>query len=56
MVVPVLAGLMECEPRKMWTFDKFFEKTHQILHKKVVCVFNVCSGDHVHVFINPDQM
>ncbi|XP_077987814.1 serine/threonine-protein kinase TBK1-like isoform X2 [Glandiceps talaboti] len=44
LVTPVLAGLMECDPSKMWTFDKFISETDKILSMKVIDVFNVTTA------------
>ena len=55
LIVPVLAGLMECDPHKMWTFEKFFQSTHSILQKRVVHVFNLAAGSLLHIYINPEQ-
>ena len=55
LIVPVLAGLMECDPKKMWTFEQFFETTNSILKKRVVHVFNLAAGSLLHVYINPEQ-
>ncbi|XP_022709805.1 serine/threonine-protein kinase TBK1-like isoform X2 [Varroa jacobsoni] len=41
LLVPILAGLMECDSAKMWSFDKFFNETTKILSAKRVHVFYV---------------
>ena len=46
---------MECDPKKMWTFEQFFETTNSILKKRVVHVFNLAAGSLLHVYINPEQ-
>ncbi|OQR71259.1 serine/threonine-protein kinase TBK1-like [Tropilaelaps mercedesae] len=39
LLVPILAGLMECDSAKMWSFDKFFNETTKILAAKRVHLF-----------------
>lgn len=44
-VTPLLAGLLEYNPKNMWTFDQFFQAvTHVLSHKAVhvFCVNNIC--------------
>lgn len=55
MVVPVLAGLMECDPQNMWTFEQFFTATHNVLRKRVMHVFSLVSGSLMHVYVDPEQ-
>lgn len=40
-LVPVLAGLMECDSGKMWSFERFFNETTKILAAKRIHVFHV---------------
>lgn len=44
-ITPLLAGLLEYNPKNMWTFDQFFQSvTHVLSHKAVhvFCVNNIC--------------
>lgn len=44
-ITPLLAGLLEYNPKNMWTFEQFFQSvTHVLSHKAVhvFCVNNVC--------------
>lgn len=44
-ITPLLAGLLEYNPKNMWTFDQFFQAvTHVLSHKPVhvFCVNNIC--------------
>lgn len=44
-ITPLLAGLLEYNPKNMWTFDEFFQSvTHVLSHKAVhvFCVNNIC--------------
>lgn len=45
IITPLLAGLLEYNPKNMWTFDMFFQTvTHVLSHKPVhvFCVNNIC--------------
>lgn len=42
---PLLAGLLEYNPKNMWTFDQFFQSVTHILNHRAVhvfCVNNIC--------------
>lgn len=41
LITPLLAGLMESDDSKIWSFDKFFKETEQIVSRKLVHVFFV---------------
>lgn len=44
-ITPLLAGLLEYNPKNMWTFDQFFKSvTHILSHKPVhvFCLNNIC--------------
>lgn len=44
-ITPLLAGLLEYNPKNMWTFDGFFKTvTHVLSHKAVhvFCINNIC--------------
>ena len=55
LVVPVLAGLMECDPQRMWTFERFFDATNNLLRKRVMHVFSLACGSILNVYVDPDQ-
>ena len=38
-VTPLLAGLLEVNPQKMWTFERFFSEVTRILSKKKLHFF-----------------
>lgn len=52
-VTPLLAGLLEYNPKYMWTFDKFFESVTHILSHKAVYVFCVNSVREHTFYIKP---
>lgn len=44
-ITPLLAGLLEYNPKNMWTFDQFFQSVSHVLSHKpvhVFCVNNIC--------------
>ena len=55
LVTKLLAGLMECQPARMWTFDKFFESVTYILNHKVYHIFVVNSMRDVVVYLSPQE-
>lgn len=52
LVTKLLAGLMECQPVKMWSFEQFFNSVTFIQSHKVFHVFYVNSMKDVTVYIN----
>ena len=38
-LTPILAGLLEVNPQKMWTFEKFFNEVTNLLGKKKVFLY-----------------
>ena len=38
-LTPILAGLLEVNPQKMWTFEKFFNEVTNLLGKKKIYVY-----------------
>lgn len=54
-ITPLLAGLLEYNPKNMWTFDQFFQAVTNVLSHKpvyVFCVNNIC--DHT-FYIQPNE-
>uniref|UniRef100_A0A2R5L7V1 Putative tank binding protein kinase tbk1 n=1 Tax=Ornithodoros turicata TaxID=34597 RepID=A0A2R5L7V1_9ACAR len=52
-IVPLLGGLLECDERKMWSFEQFFDAVTAILHCKVFHVFFVNEGKELNVYLSP---
>ncbi|XP_070558300.1 serine/threonine-protein kinase TBK1-like isoform X2 [Ptychodera flava] len=55
LVTPVLAGLMECDPNTMWTFEEFISATRRILTRKVIDVFNVTKAKLHKIYVPPHE-
>ena len=51
-VTPLLAGLLEVNPQKMWTFEKFFTEVTNILNKKKIHVFYVNKMTEIRVYLD----
>ncbi len=54
-ITPLLAGLLEVNPTKMWTFDKFFSEVTKILDKKKVHVFYVNKLRELRVYLDREE-
>lgn len=55
LVTKLLAGLMECQPAKMWSFERFFETVTFILSHKVYHVFHVSSMRDIVFYVPPNE-
>ena len=54
-VTPLLAGLLEVNPQKMWTFDKFFSEVTRILSKKKLHFFFVNRLSELRVYLDKEE-
>ena len=54
-LTPILAGLLEVNPQKMWTFEKFFTEVTNILNKKKIHVFYVNKMTEIRVYLDKRQ-
>lgn len=54
-ITPLLAGLLEYNPKNMWTFDQFFEAVTHILSHKPVHVFSVNNVCDYTFYIQPNE-
>lgn len=55
LVVPLLAGLLEENQQRMWSFDRFFKEVTNILSKKVLHVFYMSRASSIEVYMNDDE-
>ncbi|KAH8392220.1 hypothetical protein KR215_003556 [Drosophila sulfurigaster] len=55
LVTPLLAGLLEENREKTWSFDRFFQEVTLILRKRVIHVFFTNRTTSVEVFLEPDE-
>ncbi|XP_044747149.1 inhibitor of nuclear factor kappa-B kinase subunit epsilon [Coccinella septempunctata] len=56
IVTPLLAGLLELDTNKIWTFDRFFKEVTNALSRKAVNIFHVNKAQMLKVYIHPDEM
>ena len=52
LVTPLLAGLLETDPKRVWGFDQFFAAVKGILCKQAIHVFDLCHCDSLHIYID----
>lgn len=55
LVTPLLAGLLEKNREKTWSFDRFFQEVTLILRKFVLHVFFTNRTTSVEVYLEPDE-
>jgi len=54
-LTPILAGLLEVNPQKMWTFEKFFAEVTNLLSKKKVFVYFMNKLSSLRVYLDKTQ-
>ncbi|XP_061195417.1 serine/threonine-protein kinase TBK1-like [Saccostrea echinata] len=52
LITPIIAGLLESNRAKRWTFDNFFKATSEIMNKITVKVFDVSTGLNDKIYID----
>nr|XP_023014530.1 serine/threonine-protein kinase TBK1-like [Leptinotarsa decemlineata] len=55
IITPLLAGLLEADHRKIWSFERFFKEVEVVLSRKVVNIFHVTKAQLIKVYIMPDE-
>ncbi|GJQ66582.1 ik2 [Trypoxylus dichotomus] len=55
IVTPLLAGLLEADPKKVWKFDRFFNEVISILSCNIINVFDVKHVSKIKIYIHPDE-
>ncbi|KAB7500379.1 Serine/threonine-protein kinase TBK1 [Armadillidium nasatum] len=55
LVTPLLGGLLEVDPQRMWNFDEFFSEVTKLLSKRVVHVFFVNRVQPLIIYMDPEQ-
>ncbi|XP_066961952.1 inhibitor of nuclear factor kappa-B kinase subunit epsilon isoform X3 [Macrobrachium rosenbergii] len=53
LVTPLLAGLLEVDPQRMWNFERFFQEVTMILSRKVAHVFYVNRVQPLTIYMDP---
>ncbi|CAG9761857.1 unnamed protein product [Ceutorhynchus assimilis] len=55
IITPLLAGLLEADHKKIWTFDMFFGEVDGVLARKAVNIFHVNKSVLIKVYIDPNE-
>ncbi|CAG9563689.1 unnamed protein product [Danaus chrysippus] len=55
LVTPLLAGLLEIDPPRIWTFDRFFSEVQTATSTKPVHIFHVNKAASIKVFLKPEE-
>lgn len=55
LVTPLLAGLLEENQKRMWSFDIFFNEVTNILNKKVVHIFYINRASSIEIFMESNE-
>ncbi|XP_078582487.1 serine/threonine-protein kinase TBK1-like [Branchiostoma floridae x Branchiostoma japonicum] len=53
LLTPLLAGILECDSMKMWTFEMFFEEVTKILNMNIIHMFNISTAAPLRIYVNP---
>ncbi|KAI8485555.1 hypothetical protein Bbelb_367490 [Branchiostoma belcheri] len=53
LLTPLLAGILECDSVKMWSFEMFFEEVTKILNMDIIHIFNISTATSLRVYVNP---
>lgn len=55
LVTPLLAGLLEENQQRMWSFDRFFKEVTNILNKRVLHVFHINRAASIEIYVVEDD-
>lgn len=55
IITPLLAGLLEADPKRMWSFDRFFKEVDAVLSRKAINIFHVNRSVLIKVYIDPGE-
>ncbi|XP_048483552.1 serine/threonine-protein kinase TBK1 [Plutella xylostella] len=55
LVTPLLAGLLEVDPHRIWTFDRFFSEVQAATSTTTVYVFHVNKAASIKIFLKPEE-
>jgi TANK-binding kinase 1 len=54
-VTPLLAGLLEVNPQKMWSFERFFSEVTRFFNKKKIHIFYVNKLTELRVYLDKEE-
>lgn len=52
VLVSMLAGLIEIDPRKMWNFEQFFGTVHNLDNKLTLKIFSCCTAQEILLYVD----
>ncbi|KAJ8302294.1 hypothetical protein KUTeg_021281 [Tegillarca granosa] len=52
IITPLLAGLMECDTKKRWTYEQFFDAVNSIMNMATMKVFSCYQGFNLLIYVN----
>ncbi|XP_068620680.1 inhibitor of nuclear factor kappa-B kinase subunit epsilon [Battus philenor] len=55
LVTPLLAGLLEVDPHRIWNFERFFSEVQTVTSTKPVHIFHVNKAASLKVFLKPEE-
>lgn len=55
IVTPLLAGLLEVDRQKIWSFDRFFAQVTDTLSRRSIHIFDVHAAESIQVYLHPDE-
>ncbi|CAL1299225.1 unnamed protein product [Larinioides sclopetarius] len=55
LVTVLLAGILECNAERMWTFEQFFDCATDIITRKVFHVFYMNEGKEICLYMQPNK-
>ncbi|KAG7202425.1 hypothetical protein KM043_018736 [Ampulex compressa] len=55
IVTPLLAGLLEVDSQRVWSFERFFTEVTDTLCRKPIHVFNIHKCNLIKVFLHPEE-
>lgn len=56
VVTPLLAGLLEADPQRMWSFDRFFSEVTGVLSRRPLHIFHANRTQSVRVYLHPEDL
>lgn len=54
-VTPLLAGLLEVDSQRIWSFDKFFTEVTNVLNRKLIHVYNINKVQSIRIYFHPEE-
>lgn len=55
LITPLLAGLLEENQKRMWSFERFFWEVTNVLNKKVLHLFYMNRASSIEIFMDSDE-